>query len=446
MRRFSTTVLIIALGFLLATSRLEAQQIDPAALGVRWWCLTDDTICAISAAATTEWRMQGITDYTCGGLTYTSISPDSPAYTITGGTQTLSWAMTWKNETSNPVSVQIWNYVCGAGGEYANSTFVQYVTVQPGDTYQTTATYTRFDESVGFHSTTIVPNTSVTYTFSNTSLTYNGRSQGPTITPSPAAATYSTSGTTATATNAGNYSVTATATGGYTGSATQSWTIAQASQTVSISPTSPSITAGSSQTFTATGGQTGTYDWSVSPSTGVILTSGGGASDSTASYSFASAGSYTVSVYDPGNTNYAQSNTATSAVTVNAPPQSQTITAPAGATITAGGSVSFSTSGGQTGSYNWSIANNGGGSAPAISSTTANSGSITFPKTGNYTVYVYANSGTVSGTSYSQSNTAQASVTVNPKTITIAATAAPAVGYQLWFKPSQKSTVTVPIQ
>jgi uncharacterized repeat protein (TIGR03803 family) len=70
----------------------------------------------------------------------------------------------------------------------------------------------------------------VTFTISPVSFTYNGSAQGPTITPSVAGATYSTSGTVS-ATAAGSYSVTATATGNYTGtSGSIAWTITNSSR------------------------------------------------------------------------------------------------------------------------------------------------------------------------------------------------------------------------
>jgi hypothetical protein len=73
------------------------------------------------------------------------------------------------------------------------------------------------------------------FTVSPTSFTYNGSAQGPTITPNPSAATYSTSGSTS-ATTAGNYSVTATANGNYTGtSGAIGWSIAKATPSVSWS-------------------------------------------------------------------------------------------------------------------------------------------------------------------------------------------------------------------
>jgi hypothetical protein len=82
-----------------------------------------------------------------------------------------------------------------------------------------------------------------------------------------------------------------------------------AQATVTISPSSSSINAGESVSFSASGGSgTGGYTWGGQGA-------GTGSSDSV---SFPTAGTYTVTVYRAGDTNYLPSNTATAAITVNA--------------------------------------------------------------------------------------------------------------------------------
>ena len=97
------------------------------------------------------------------------------------------------------------------------------------------------DKSTGFHksntatATITVNPIPVTFSLSPTSFTYDGGVKTPTILPSPSNATYTVSGTTS-ATNAGPYSMTLTATGiNFTGSSVANWTINKANQTITFS-------------------------------------------------------------------------------------------------------------------------------------------------------------------------------------------------------------------
>ena len=147
----------------------------------------------------------------------------------------------------------------------------------------------------------------LSWTFSGNSFTYNGGAQGPTVTSvTPAWATYNSSGTTS-ATNAGSYTYTVTATGIWAGSQNYGWTIAKANQsTVSISGPSTG-SPGNSYSFTASGGTDGNY---------VFGGSGSGNTNPNSVY-FGSSGSYSVTVYREATTNYNQSNTATANITIS---------------------------------------------------------------------------------------------------------------------------------
>ena len=123
--------------------------------------------------------------------------------------------------------------------------------------------------------------------------------------------------------------------------------------------------------------------------------SGGGGSQTV---TFPSPGSYAVTVYSPAGNGYALSNTATASISVLPDPQSVGIS-PTSQTIAAGGSISFSASGGQNG-YIWGGAASGGG----------NPQTVTFPNVGTYNVTVYSPAGGI----YAQSNTASATITVTP--------------------------------
>ena len=121
--------------------------------------------------------------------------------------------------------------------------------------------------------------------------------------------------------NVGTYTVSAYSPAGgiyaLSNTATTTITVMPASQTVSLSPTAPTIYAGQSVTFAASGGMNG-YIWGGSAS-------GSGA---TQTVSFANAGTYGVTVYSPAGGNFAQSNTASATVTVNSlpPPSSAQVT------------------------------------------------------------------------------------------------------------------------
>lgn len=148
----------------------------------------------------------------------------------------------------------------------------------------------------------------VTFSYSNTSLTYNGGAQGPTPNPSHGGATFNNSGNTSEV-NAGSYTIYSNAYGNYSGSGSSGWTINKANQsTVSISGPSTGYT-GSSYNFTASGGNAGNYQFG---------SSGSGTSNPNNVY-FGSAGSYSVTVYREATTNYYQSNTATAYITITDP-------------------------------------------------------------------------------------------------------------------------------
>ena len=189
--------------------------------------------------------------------------------------------------------------------------------------------------------------------------------------------------------------------------------ISNASQTVSIAPASQTIGVGASVTFTASGGVNG-YAWSGSAS----------GSGNSKTVTFPTVGSYTVSVYSPAGGGYNQSNTATATITVANNPQTVALT-PATQTITVGDTVNFSAVGGVNG-YVW------GGSASGSGSTK----SVTFPTAGTFSVTVYS----PAGGSYAQSNTATATITVTSnasQTVAIApASQAVGVGASVTFTAS----------
>ena len=171
------------------------------------------------------------------------------------------------------------------------------------------------DPSVGpmqlnFTPYTLTVNGSVSFSFSGGSYTYDGGTKSVSVSPNPGSATYNTSGTYSTS-EAGTYTAYADGTGAYSGHGQYTWTIYKADQsTVSISPSSTTVSVGGSVTFTASGGDVSAYQW------------GGDASGtgSSKTVTFNTAGTRTVTVYRPGDSNHNDSNTATATITVNSTP------------------------------------------------------------------------------------------------------------------------------
>lgn len=103
-------------------------------------------------------------------------------------------------------------------------------------------------------------------------------------------------------------------------------TVTAASQAVVLTPVAPVIYAGTAVTFSASGGMNG-YSW------------GGAAAGSgpTETVTFGSQGTYLVTVYSPSGGNFAQSNVASSTVTVNPlppPASAEVIVTPQGGDVT----------------------------------------------------------------------------------------------------------------
>src|ERR1022692_3292660 len=119
-----------------------------------------------------------------------------------------------------------------------------------------------FNQSNTAASTITVNPISTVFSGSPISFSYNGSTQGPVLSSSPAGASHNVSGP-ATAINAGSYSFTVTATGQYSGTNTFDWSILPANQSpVAISPATATVSAGQSVSFTASGGSgSGAYVW-----------------------------------------------------------------------------------------------------------------------------------------------------------------------------------------
>lgn len=210
-------------------------------------------------------------------------------------------------------------------------------------------------------------------------------------------------------------------------------TVNKANQsTVSVSPTTQTVTVGQSITFSASGGSgSGAFTW------------GGDASGTGPSktVTFNSVGTRTVTVYRASDSNYNQSNTATAIITVIKANQPTVTISPTSQTINQGSSITFTATGGAgSGAYAW------GGDASGAGTTKT----VTFNLLGSRTVTVYR----AGDSNYNQSNTASATITVivptsppsiathpasqtiatgNNVTFTVAASGTPTLTYQ-WRK------------
>ncbi|MFA5264925.1 MAG: MBG domain-containing protein [Opitutaceae bacterium] len=162
-----------------------------------------------------------------------------------GSVESVSLQLNVRTQTTFTISPTSFVYNGGSHGPTitpnpSNATYSVSGTASATGTgnYSVTATATGNYSGTATQSWSITPQNPA-FTFSPTSFAYDGSWHGPTITPNPSNVTFSISGT-ASATNAGNYSVTATANGNFSGTATQPWSITARNTTFTIS--SPNFT------------------------------------------------------------------------------------------------------------------------------------------------------------------------------------------------------------
>jgi Thrombospondin type 3 repeat len=175
---------------------------------------------------------------------------------------------------------------------------------------------------------------------------------------------------------------------------------------MTISPAAPtSIVTGGTQTFSVTGGTGGNIAWAVTPATGVSPAASG-TGPTTGVLTFASSDTYTVTFTSTNSTMPTGCITpgvqTVAASQVVATPQCETpsdlVIAPAApVNIVAGGTASFSATGGTPGSVTWTVSPSLGVS-PAASGNGSNTGVLTFATADTYTVtFTSTNSMTPTG-------------------------------------------------
>lgn len=277
-----------------------------------------------------------------------------PSYYYSGGSQGVT-------VTANPAGATF-----NTGGTYSATSLGNY-----------TATATAYGNYSGSGSYNWqIYGTPVAFSFAGGPYTYDGTPKFVVVTPNPGNATHSTAGTSAV--NAGNYTAVANGTGAFTGSGSYSWTINPAPVT-----------------FTFTGGPF-VYDGTTKSVSVTPLPAN--ATYNTSGMSAMNAGTYTATASATGN--YGGTGTYTWTI-AKADQTSNVSISPETRTIVARSTVTFTASGGSgTGDYVW------GGAATGTGTTK----SVTFNTPGTYTVTVYR----AADGNYNVSNTATATITVDP--------------------------------
>ena len=317
------------------------------------------------------------------------------------GTNNATGSATWDTPGTYSVSVQ-----CPAGGGYAASnTATASVTVSAWNAQPITLAPATATVYVG-------QSRSFSVTGAHTSCAWTGATGSGTLNTS-GAASWSTPGTYTVSVQcpaAPYYSASNTATATVT-------VVAWEPQPITISPTTATAYTGQPRSFSVTGAKT-SCAWTGATGSGILNTSG--------TATWASPGTYTVSVSCPAAPYFSASNTATATVTV-LPWATQTIAiSPASTTVYVGQTVNFTASGtGLNYPYNWTGA------------TVAYPGaSKSWSTPGTYTVTVQAPEGNY----HTASNVSTSTVTVIPyRTPVITMTASAAVvtvGQQVTFQES----------
>jgi hypothetical protein len=316
----------------------------------------------------------------------------------TGATYTISSTTT---ASTGSYTVAVSN---SAGSKTSNAATLT-VNVTPAITTQPTSQTVTAGQSVSF--TVVATGTPAP--------TYQWKKNGTAISGATSA-TYTIASTTTS--SAGTYTVTVTNTAGSVTSSNAVLTVnAAAAPKITTQPSSQTVTAGQSVSFTvvATGTPTPTYQWKKGTSSISGATS---ATYTITSTTTSSAGTYTVAV-----SNSAGSVTSSNAVlTVNAAVAPTITTQPLSQTVNAGQSVSFSVvaTGSPTLTYQWKL---GGTAINGATSATYTISSPTTASAGIYTVVVTNSAG---------------SKTSNNATLTVNAVVGPSITTQ----PTSKS-VTV---
>ncbi len=301
-----------------------------------------------------------------------TISPETADLTA-GLTQTYTATATDSFSNIWDVSsLASWTINTQAGGSWSSNV---YSSAKAG-TWTVTATYQGLSDTASLtvtptyavqiqvnpETSTIVAGT--TQTFTTTAIDHFGNSWDSTSSATftvDEAAGGSLNGNIYTSANAGTWTVTATSLGL---TATASLTVTHASPVgITVSPNSASITAGTSQAYTATASDTYGNIWDVTSLTSWSVSSGAGDSWSGNVYTSAKAGSWMVTGSYSGFSSYAYLTVNHAvAVSVSITPETATITTGSNEAYTATAIDAYGNTWDTTNAATWSIDSGAGGS------------------------------------------------------------------------------------
>jgi hypothetical protein len=317
------------------------------------------------------------------------------------GAGALSWAL-GSGSTAAGAAIDATSGAVTAGSVgtvVINATFA-------GDTNHNAATSADF---------TIIANPiTTTFALSQSTFTYTGSPQGPSVLATPSNATF-TSGGTLSATTVGNYTGTATATGNYSGAnAGLSWAITPASQAALSVSSAPAGTFNTAYTATATGGSgTGALTWALGTGS---TASGAGIDSGTGAVTSSGAGTVVINVTKAADADYNAATSTDFTITLGKAAQ-------AALTVNSGSTGIFNTvytatatGGSGTGVLTWALGS--GSTAPGAA---INSGTGVVTSTGAGTVVINVtkaadanyNAATSSDFTLTLGKASQAALTVN---------------------------------
>ena len=242
---------------------------------------------------------------TSGAVPWT-ITKGTPVVSLTPASPTVAVGSSVTFTASGGQTSYTWAGTAGATGT-GSTKVVSFPTLGSYNVTVRDLGNSLWNASNVFSTTVTVVTISTTFAVSPVAFTYTGSPQGTTITPSPGGATYSVTGSTS-ATAAGSYSLIATASGNFGGSSGPvNWVINPATPVVKIAPGTQTVTQGATLTFTASEGQNA-YTWG-----GSAGATGAGAIKTV---TFATPGTYSVTVQSSAGGNYAASNLASVSIAV----------------------------------------------------------------------------------------------------------------------------------
>ena len=349
-------------------------------------------------AGTATVTVTGTGDYTGTATKTFTINKASQTVTITGTTSyTLGEGLSLTAKTTGNGTIT-WAYqtgliaaiasTSGYAGSYTVTATAAETTNYKSGSASITVTYTEAEtEPISISGATVTLGTS-TYT-------YDGTAKKPSVTVKLGSTTL-TQGTDYTVsyssnTNAGTATVTITGTRDYTGTVIKTFTINKASQSISVSPGSVSLSVGGTKQLTVTGAKTTLSYKSSSTSVAAVSTSGKITAKGT--------GTASITITAAATTNYSA---ATKTVSVTVKPGTPSLSSVKN--TTSGVKVTWKAVDGASGYYIYRATSSGGkytkvgtvtsGSTVTWTNNTSGTSAVSSGNTYYYKVYAYSDGGT----------------------------------------------------